>query len=245
VAVFTVGVSEGSLACSGYKLTIGDKTILGANEDAWRVTPHIWFEKAKGKDQFGAAFTGSRYDGKNGYAPQSGMNEMGLAFERLASFHPIQESFAHRKKISNPTRYLKDILHTCKSIEEVKAFISQYDHSYFIEDVFLYVDRTGKYLVVEPYTLKTGNDPSYVISNFCPSITSQDNANKLDRYRNGAAYIKDGFNTSLTFCRALSDTMHVCRNKIGDGTLLSSIWDLKNGIINHFHAQRHFFYLFS
>ena len=48
MAVLTVGVSEGSFACSGYKLTIGDKTILGANEDAWRVTPHIWFEKAKG-----------------------------------------------------------------------------------------------------------------------------------------------------------------------------------------------------
>jgi hypothetical protein len=232
VAVLTVVVSEGSFACSGYKLTIGDKTILGANEDAWRVTPHIWFEKAKGKDQYGAAFTGSRYDGKNGYAPQSGMNEMGLAFERLASFHPIQKSVANRKKISNPTRYLKDILHSCKSIEEVKLYISQYDHSYFIEDVFLYVDRTGKYLIVEPYTLKTGNDPSYVISNFCPSITSEENANKLDRYRNGVAFLRNGFDTSLAFCKALSDTMHVCRNKIGDGTLLSSIWDLKNGTIN-------------
>ena len=232
VTVLTFSFLKSSNACSGYKLTIGEKTILGANEDAWRVTPHIWFEKAKGKDQYGAAFTGSRYDGKNGYAPQSGMNEMGLAFERLASFHPIQESIANRKKISNPTRYLKDILHSCKSIEEVKACISQYDHSYFIEDVFLYVDRTGKYLIVEPYTLKTGNDPSYVISNFCPSITSLENAHKLDRYRNGAAYIKDGFDTSLSFCRALSDTMHVCRNKIGDGTLLSSIWDLKNGIVN-------------
>ena len=232
VTVLTFSFLKSSNACSGYKLTIGEKTILGANEDAWRVTPHIWFEKAKGKDQYGAAFTGSRYDGKNGYAPQSGMNEMGLAFERLASFHPIQESIANRKKISNPTRYLKDILHSCKSIEEVKACISQYDHSYFIEDVFLYVDRTGKYLIVEPYTLKTGNDPSYVISNFCPSITSLENANKLDRYRNGAAYIKNGFETSLSFCKALSDTMHVCRNKIGDGTLLSSIWDLKNGIVN-------------
>jgi hypothetical protein len=232
VAILNVVVSEGGFACSGYKLTIGDKTILGANEDAWRVTPHIWFEKAKGKDQYGAAFTGSRHDGKNGYAPQSGMNEMGLAFERLSSFHPIQESVANRKKISNPTRYLKDILHSCKSIEEVKAYISQHDHSYFIEDVFLYVDRTGKYLIVEPYTLKTGNDPSYVISNFCPSLTSLENANKLDRYRNGAAYIKNGFETSLSFCKALSDTMHVCRNKIGDGTLLSSIWDLKNGIVN-------------
>jgi hypothetical protein len=86
--------------------------------------------------------------------------------------------------------------------------------------------------VVEPYTLKTGNDPSYVISNFCPSITSQENANKLERYRNGAAYIKGGFDTSLSFCRALSDTMHVCRDKIGDGTLLTSIWDLKNGTVN-------------
>jgi hypothetical protein len=225
-------ITQESIACSGYKITIGGKTILGCNEDAWRLTPHIWFEKGKANGQYGAAFTGSRYDGENGYAPQSGMNEMGLAFERLASYHPTQENFANRKTISNPTKYLKDILHTCKSVEEVKEYISKYDHSYFIEDVFLYVDKSGKYLIVEPYTLTIGNEPTYVISNFCPSITTEQNANRLDRYRNGVAFLKNGIDSTLEFCTALSDTMHVCREKIGDGTLLSSIWDLNNGTVN-------------
>jgi hypothetical protein len=232
LTIITFTAVQNSFACSGYKITKGNRTILGSNEDAWRLTPHIWFEKKTVNSNFGAAFTGSRYDGANGYAPQSGMNEMGLAFERLASYHPTQERFTNRKTISNPTQYLKDILHTCKSVEEVKEFISKYDHSYFIEDVFIYVDKSGKYLIVEPYTLTIGNKPTYVISNFCPSITPEKNANKLDRYRNGVAFLKNGIDTSLAFCTALSDTMHVCRKKIGDGTLLSSIWDLNNGTVN-------------
>lgn len=219
-------------ACSGYKITVGYKTILGSNEDAWRTTPHIWFEEGRVNGNYGAAFTGSRYDGANGYAPQSGMNEMGLAFERLASYHPKQESFANRKKISNPTKYLKDILHTCKTVEEVREYISKYDHSFFIEDVFIYVDKSGKYLIVEPYTLKIASEPTYVVSNFCPSITSEQNAAKLDRYRNGVAFLKYGIDTTLDFCTAMSDTMHVCRKKIGDGTLLTSIWDLNGGTVN-------------
>ncbi|MCC7030439.1 MAG: hypothetical protein IT257_09045 [Chitinophagaceae bacterium] len=219
-------------ACSGYKITIGHKTLVGSNEDAWRLTPHIWFEKAKANAMFGAAFTGSRFDGTNGYAPQSGMNEMGLAFERLASYHPRQQGFPNRKTITNPTQYLKDILHNCKSIDEVKAYISQYDHSFFIEDVFMYVDRSGQYLIAEPYTLTVGHEASYVISNFCPSITSAKQAGKLDRYRHGVAFLKQGADTTLAYCRALSDTMHVCRSKIGDGTLLSSVWDLNHGTVN-------------
>lgn len=232
LTIMVLAVIQDSTACSGYKITIGNKTILGSNEDAWRLTPHIWFENGSGAGRYGAAFTGSRYDGKNGYAPQSGMNSMGLAFERLASYHPIQKGFANRKAITNPTQYLKDILHTCSTIAEVKEYISQYDHSFFIEDVFIYADQFGNYLIVEPYTLIVDNKPTYVISNFCPSITSSENANKLDRYRNGVAYLKNTVDTSLDFCTALSDTMHVCRKKIGDGTLLTSIWDLHNGKVN-------------
>ena len=187
LTIITFAFFQDSIACSGYKITIGNRTFFGSNHDAWFTTPHIWFENAT-IDKYGAAFTGARFDGENGYAPQSGMNEMGLAFERLVSYHPKQRSFANRKTISNPTKYLKDILHTCKTVEEVQEYISKYDHSYFIEDVFIYVDKSGKYLIVEPYTLTIGNEPTYVISNFCPSITPEQNANKLDRYRNGVRY---------------------------------------------------------
>lgn len=219
------------MACSGYKITKGNKTFVGCNHDTWFTTPHIWFENAK-SGKYGAAFTGARFDGANGYAPQSGMNTMGLAFERLASSHPFQKKFSLKKKITNPTKYLKDILHSCKSVEEVAAYIRKYDFSYFLEDVFIYVEKSGKYLIVEPYTLTISHNPSYVISNFCPSITDKKTAHKLDRYRNGVNFLKNGFDTTLAFCKALSDTMHVCRDKIGDGTLISSIWDLKSGIVN-------------
>ncbi len=229
--IFSSWTNNLGIACSGYKITVGNTTIFGSNEDAWRITPHIWFENGNEQGEYGAAFTGSRWDGDNGYAPQAGMNEMGLAFERLASFHPKSDKKSTKRQITNPTKYLKDILHTCKTVEEVRDFISNYDHSYFIEDVFMYVDKSGKYLIVEPYQMTIDDDPTYVISNFCPSITSEDDANQLERYRNGSDLLKSKTDTTLAFCTLLSDTMHVCRDKIGDGTLLTSIWDLNKGIV--------------
>lgn len=231
LVVFALLFALSSAACSGYKVTVGGKTVVGINEDAWRLTPHIWFETAKGNQKYGAAFTGSRQDGK-GYAPQAGMNEVGLAFERLASYHPMQEKLPHGLPITHPSQYLKDILHTCKTVEEVRDYISQYDYSYFIEDVFMYVDQSGKYLIVEPYTLTIGSEATYVVSNFCPSITSEEKASQLARYRNGVDFLKKDSDSTLAFFTALSDTMHVCREKIGDGTLLSSIWDLENGTVH-------------
>ena len=218
--------------CSMYKITKDGKTIVGCNEDAWRTTPHIWFEIGPNKGNYGAAFTGSRFDGKNGYAPQSGMNEHGLVFSRLSSYHPKMKSSTTKLQITNPTFYLKDIIHTCKTVEDVKKYIEKYDQSYFIEDVFIYIDKSGKYIVIEPYKIIEGNDASYVLSNFCPSITSKEDANKLTRYKNGSQFLENNFETNLEFCRNASDTMHVCREKIGDGTLLTSIWDNSNGTVN-------------
>ncbi|MCO6163186.1 MULTISPECIES: hypothetical protein [unclassified Flavobacterium] len=219
--------------CSMYKVTKNGVTIVGCNEDAWRITPHIWFEIGT-NTTLGAAFTGSRYDGQNGYAPQSGMNEYGLVFSRLASYHPkIQTSiFDSKLQITNPTQYLKNILHTCKTVDEVKNYIQKYDQSFFLEDVFIYIEKSGKYIIVEPYTIITGNDCQYVLSNFCPSITSSEKAEKLERYRNGVHFLKNKLETDLDFCKKVSDTMHVCRDKIGDGTLLTSIWNTNEGIVN-------------
>jgi hypothetical protein len=213
---------------------MGTKTMVGCNEDAWRLTSAIWFETSKADSPYGAAFTGSRLDGANGTAPQSGMNEHGLCFSRLASATPQNQKNQQtgKSEIRNPTAYLKDILHQCKTVEEVQAYISNYDHSFFSEDVFIYIDRSGKYLVVEPFTMYLGQDPNYVLSNFCPSATDESDALQLDRYRNGVEFLKQKTDTTLEFCKSLSDTMHVCREKIGDGTLLTSIWNLRDGFVN-------------
>ncbi len=230
-------------SCSMYKITKDGKTIVGTNFDAYYLTPTIWFENATNNKKYGAGYSGGRQDGANGIAPQSGMNSEGLSFSRLASPTPLngQVDTKNKKQITNPTVYLKDILHYCKNVDEVKEYISQYDHSYFLQDVFIYIDKSGKYLVVEPYTMTIGNDTKYVLSNFCPSVTSDKYANNLERYHNGVEFLKNKLDTSLSFATALIDTMHVCRKKVGDGTLLSSIWDLHQGLITmyFYHDYKH------
>ena len=232
ICLFTT--CENIFSCSMYKITLNGKTIVGTNFDAYYTTPNVWFEIGTETGKIGVAFSGGRQDGANGIAPQSGMNEAGLAFSRLASATPKRSENAvlGKNEITNPTQYLKAILHNCKNIEEVQAYISNFDHSFFTEDVFIYIEKSGKYLVVEPYTMTVGNDANYVLSNFCPSVTDEASALKITRYRNGVNFLKNNIDTSLQFCKMLSDTMHVCRKKIGDGTLLSSNWDLKNGIFN-------------
>lgn len=238
--VFSISLSN---ACSMYKITKNVKTFVGCNHDTWLTTPQIWFEIGTKNAPYGTVFTGSRFDGKNGYAPQSGMNEHGLVFSRLTSYHPkIENSIMDSKtKITNPTFYLKDILHNCKTIADVKAYIEKYDQSYFMEDVFIYIDKSGDYIVVEPYKIIEGNDPTYVLSNFCPSITSEDDARRLVRYKKGVDFLKDNYEADLEFCRNVSDTMSVCREKIGDGTLITSIFDSTNGTVNiyFYHDYNH------
>lgn len=193
--------------------------------------PRIWFET----NGYGTAFSGARPDGQYGYAPQTGLNDHGLAFVTLATATPTNgKAFDGRLPITSRTQYLKDILHKCKTVDEVKAYIDRYDHSVLSQDLFLYVDSTGRYLVAEPYAVTMGDDPSYVLANFCPSTVSDLSTIQQRRYVDGTAFLKNKLGTSLAFCTALSDTMHVCREKLGDGTLLTSVLDLNEGIIHLF-----------
>src|SRR6186713_267648 len=106
-------------ACSTYKVTVDGTTRYGMNYDTWFVNPRIWFE-TKG---YGAAFTGANYQGGNDLTPQSGMNEFGLSFGTLATPTPDKvKSFDNKKPIQSRSKYLKDIIHSCKSVEEVKSF---------------------------------------------------------------------------------------------------------------------------
>jgi penicillin V acylase-like amidase (Ntn superfamily) len=203
-----------------YKITVDGKTMVGCNQDTWRTTTSIWFEKSMNETEYGVCFTGSRRVGPNEFAPQSGMNEEGLVFSRLVTYHPNKNlEQIGKKQITNEVEYLTDILHKCKTVEEVRKYIDMYDHSLFIDDVYIYIDKSGDYLIVEPYQMIKGNDPTYILANFCPSLTSNQDARKQMRYKNGDDYLRTNtLNTSLEFCRSVSDTMSVCRSRNGDGT---------------------------
>ncbi len=221
-------------ACSMYKITVEGKTMVGCNHDTWLTTPKIWFENSKQQNEYGIVFTGSREVSPNRTTPQSGMNTVGLVFSRLASYYPVQNNpFSNRLNITNEADYLLEILHKCATVKEVKKHIEQYDHSFFLNDVFIYIDSLGDYLIVEPYNLIEGNNPNYVLANFCPSITDNKLARKLERYRNGEDFLKTNKAiASIDFCTTLSDTMSVCRSRNGDGTLITSIFDTKEKIVS-------------
>lgn len=171
------------------------------------------------------------------------MNEVGLAFSRLASYHPsVEVDRSNKIVIANEVNYLQGILQNCRSVADVKSYIERYDHSIFIDDVFIYVDSSGDYLVVEPFDLILGSDSTYLLSNFCPSITPHEASRNLERFRNGEDFIKlHTPNTSLDYATALSDTMHVCRSRNGDGTLLTSLWDPQVGKVTlyFYHDYAH------
>lgn len=234
LVIYFLALSQSKIvACSMYKITVDGKTMVGCNHDTWFTTPKIWFENGKFPYDYGAGFTGAREVSGGRTAPQSGMNEAGLVFSRLVAYYPKQNiPFPNRIKITDEVDYLTDILHKCASVEEVKKYIEQYDHSIFFDDVYVYIENTGKYLIVEPYNIIDGNNSNYILSNFCPSITDNETARKLERYRNGEDFINSHeVHSSLSYCSALSDTMHVCRSRNGDGTLLTSIWDTKEGLV--------------
>lgn len=224
-----------------YKVTAHGKTMYGGNYDAYYLTTKIWFETAKSKKELGAVFSGGRPEGKHTIAPQAGMNEAGLAFS--VAVVPTRESttpYANNKKqINNRSAFLKSVLHQCRTVQEVKNYYEQYNHQVLVGDLFMYVDSTGAYLIVEPDTLILGNDYKYLASNFCPSNTAQEEALKMLKYKRGVDFLKNKLDTSLSFCAALSDSMSVCRPKMGDGTLLTCIRDLNNGIV-YFYFYHNF-----
>ncbi len=66
--------------CSMFKITMYGKTMVGNNEDAWRLDSKIWFET--GKD----GIYGSAYVGHDDLFPQGGFNEMGLVYDGFAVY---------------------------------------------------------------------------------------------------------------------------------------------------------------
>jgi hypothetical protein len=212
------------LACSMCKVTINGHTYVGSNEDSWRRDTRIWFEN-RGPGKLGCVYVGY------GSLPQGGMNEAGLAFDGLTTLPKPIRNDPQKKEISSPGDFLRQLMQTCRTVADVKRFANQYNRQKFYNNgVLLFADRTGNYLVMEPDTLITGNDDKYLIANFCPSITSEQEKLSFDRYRKGTLFLSNHINdTSSDYCFALTDTMHQCRKKIGDGTIYSYIADLDKG----------------
>jgi hypothetical protein len=209
-----------AFGCSMFKLTDGRSTVVGCNHDAWVTEPQLKFTTTG----YGAAFTGAtRYNGR--IAPQSGMNEHGLVFTTLSIYPPDNASPFRGKPIADRTLFLESVLQQCKTLEEVEQYFYQYNRSCFLQDLFVYIDTAGRVLFVEPYCMHYSMNPALVQSNFCPSETADRNEIKQERFVRGNAFIAGGYSAELPFARSMIEEMSVCRERHGDGTLISTVWD--------------------
>ncbi|RYM31418.1 hypothetical protein ERX46_16030 [Brumimicrobium glaciale] len=213
-----------SYACSMYKITMHGKTFVGNNEDFWNSNTRIWFEKGKTSEY------GSMYVGYDNMYPQGGMNEEGLVFDGFAI-----DPYIPRHKSNKPIFQAdmgKTIMQTCKNVDDVRNFLNNYDLSSLSQGMILYVDKSGDYLIVEADTMIKGNDDKYLLSNFCPSRTPDLNAVKIPFYQRGRKMLEAEADTTLSYLRSLSDTLHQRWPDNVAGTLYTTIYDLNEGTVN-------------
>jgi hypothetical protein len=107
--------------CSMFKITLYGKTMLGNNEDAWRIDSRIWFEKGA-HGAYGAA-----YVGHEDWFPQGGLNEAGPAYDGFKVYGRTLHIPRGLNKIGPATDFLKSILRACASVRDVQRLVDQYD----------------------------------------------------------------------------------------------------------------------
>lgn len=234
-ALLTMLLQVDSFACSMCKVTINGRTYLGNNEDSWRIGSRVWFEN-KIFGNFGAVYVGY---GDN--FPQGGMNEAGLAFDGLTIYPKSANLDPSKTTETNSNKFIREIMQNCTTVEDVRNYAIKFNRP-FNGSVVLFADKFGKYLVMEPDTMTIGNDAKYIIANFCPTTTSDNQKLNFERYKRGNDFLLNHTNdTSSNYCLALVDTMHESRNKIADGTMYSFIADLEEGNFNlyFYHDFKH------
>ena len=214
-------------ACSACKITSNGHTWFLNNEDNWRLGSRIWFEPGDGQKH------GVAYFGYGDALPQGGMNEAGLAYDALTVYKKKIENRDKKPSIGDREAFLKRIMTSCSTADEVARLAGSYFREGLFGGVFIFVDAGGRYAIMEPDTVWVGSDPHYVIANFCPSTTAEEDRTAFARYTKGKAFLKEPVvNPDADYLRRALDTMHVCRGKIGDGTLHSYIADLTQGTID-------------
>jgi len=215
-------LAQNTLGCSMFKLTMYGKTMVGNNEDYWNPNSRIWFEQGK-VGEYGAVYVG--YDN---FWPQGGMNQAGLVFDGFSmDYLAINDTLGKKSLDAN---FLQDLMRKCANVDDVKKYFTQYNLKGLETSMFLFIDKTGKYLVVEGDSLITGNNQSYVLSNFYPSQIKEENEIEIPFYHKGKKLLDSKKDTTISFCSSVMDTMHQERNW-GAGTMYTTIYDLKDGTI--------------
>ena len=217
--------SNSGYACSMYKITLDDKTIVGNNEDWINANSEIWFVPA-GDNLYGVMNVGF----EDGFA-QGAINEAGLIFDGFAMPYLKVKNRKGKTKVKEE-ELIAPIMHNYSNVIQVKEHLSKIDLSILEKSMLVFVDRSGEYLIVEGDELILGNDGEKSFSNYYPSQNPNPESFKAATYQKGLAYLNASDSAAeFDYC---SSVMNNFKQNL---TQYTTIYDLKECKIRLYHYQ--------
>ncbi|MFK7774153.1 MAG: nuclear transport factor 2 family protein [Saprospiraceae bacterium] len=220
--------SNATYACSMYKITHDEKTIVGNNEDWHNPNTQIWFTP-KGNEKYGIMNVGFI----DGFA-QGAINDGGLMFDGFAMPYLEVKNTKGKTKMSI-SKMIRHIMHSYASVNDVKAYLAKINLGGFTNSMIVFVDQKGDYLIVEGDELIIGNDAEKSFSNFYPSQTKSLADVNIPFYQNGLKFINSSKATpSVDYCGLVMKNLAQDR-----ATQYSTIYDLENLVVRVYHYQNY------
>jgi len=224
LACLAVVVMAGSAtACTAFKSTHDGRTYIGCNEDSWSINANVRFEQ--GRDGGYGTLYFANYNGHptRAMSDQLGMNEAGLVFDILiVDYGPVKRRAGMPAVETSDA--IRHIMRTCATVQEAEAYLRTVNTGPAVGQLF-FCDAQGGYLVLEPDTLFTGNDPWFALGNWRMSTCSDPSTIPIARLQAGRQLLMNGGGTSWEGAENVLSTMTACRSKMGEGTLYSVLFD--------------------
>lgn len=169
-------------ACTLYKTTKNGKTIVGNNEDYLSPNSQFWLEKGI-NGNYGVMYMGLL----NNFA-QGAINEAGLVFDGF--YEPYLAVNNTQGKVDIPIAdAIKKIMRTMHNVKDVKTYLNTINLSRLTNSQIVFVDKSGKYLIVEGYALILGEENEKSFSNFYYSQIKSLDEVKIDFFNRGQKFL--------------------------------------------------------
>lgn len=219
--VFCLLRVSGGYSCTMFRLTVSGKTLIGNNEDFSLPYTRLWVEPAS-NDLYGVLFFGFN----NNY-PQGGMNEKGLVFDGFStSEFPIKNTKGKKQFNGN---IIEAAMRSCATVEEVKAFVLQYDLSRFVRAQLMFADAQGHSIILEGDEIIHSTAPYQITTNFYQSRITDKNEITCRRYKTAERLLSGNPEPTIEFCSTVLDSVHA--DGYWGGTQYSNVYDPAHGVV--------------
>ncbi len=156
-------LTKNAIPCSGFRLTIDNRTMVGLSEDHLNPNTIISTKKAT-VNSYGVIFFGYSEVGMD---RQSAINDKGLVFDSFAIDEDRKARSQNGIKVDRDIAYQlnEDIMTSCSNVNDVMKLLSKYS----LEDMgsqWFFADKEGNSIIVEADTVIKGDNNYQIVTNF-------------------------------------------------------------------------------